>query len=107
MALIALYGGSFDPITFAHLTVVFEILMSGLCDQVWLVPSGDGRKDKLASTKSADRLKMCQLAIEDVSRHERGENERNDFIHEQVCEDEARNNKWCSFYDSVKVQKII
>lgn len=60
---IALYGGSFDPITKAHVTLVFEVFASGLCDEIWVVPCGDHRHDKTCSASSRHRYAMCQLAF--------------------------------------------
>lgn len=66
MTVVAIYGGSFDPITCGHLILAFEVLNSGQCDQVWVMPSGDGREDKTARTKSSHRLAMCQAAVKEV-----------------------------------------
>ena len=39
------YGGSFNPITNAHLNCAAEIIHSKLADEVWIVPCG-ARPDK-------------------------------------------------------------
>lgn len=66
MAVIALYGGSFDPITMGHLISIVEALICGLCDQLWVIPSGDGRRDKDAKTSSVDRFEMCKLGVQNA-----------------------------------------
>ena len=61
---IAIYGGSFNPITDAHLTMMAAIIHSRAADEVWVLPCGE-RPDK-PTLKSAgeDRSLMCHLAIE-------------------------------------------
>lgn len=44
---VAVYGGSFNPITNAHLNCAAEIIHSKLADEVWIVPCGT-RPDKYA-----------------------------------------------------------
>lgn len=61
---IAIYGGSFNPITNAHLNVASEILHSKLVDEVWITPCGK-RPDKPAlRTSMVHRLVMCHLAVD-------------------------------------------
>ena len=61
---IAIYGGSFNPITNAHLNVAAEIMHSKLADEVWITPCGR-RPDKPAlKTSMVHRLVMCHLAVD-------------------------------------------
>jgi nicotinate-nucleotide adenylyltransferase len=60
---IAVFGGSFDPITDAHLKVMAEIIHAKMADEVWVVPCGP-RKDKNLIASPLDRLIMCYLAID-------------------------------------------
>lgn len=61
---IAIYGGSFNPITNAHLNVASEILHSKLVDEVWITPCGR-RPDKPGlKTSMIHRLVMCHLAVD-------------------------------------------
>ena len=39
-AVVALLGGTFDPITDGHLKMAAEVIHSGLADIVWIVPCG-------------------------------------------------------------------
>jgi nicotinate (nicotinamide) nucleotide adenylyltransferase len=60
---VALLGGSFDPITDAHLKCAAEIVHCGVADEVWLVPCGR-RDDKPTLRRTClDRLLMCHLAV--------------------------------------------
>ena len=59
---LALYGGAFDPIHNGHIATIAQLLASGQCDTVVVVPSGD-RPDKKSSASAADRLIMTQRAI--------------------------------------------
>jgi nicotinate-nucleotide adenylyltransferase len=59
---IAVFGGSFDPITDAHLKVMAEIIHAKMADEVWVVPCGP-RKDKNLIASPLDRLIMCHLAV--------------------------------------------
>ena len=62
---IALLGGSFDPITIAHLQIATEIYNNfDYIDEVWLVPCGDAREDKKLS-KGVDRVEMINLLLKD------------------------------------------
>jgi nicotinate-nucleotide adenylyltransferase len=58
---IAIFGGTFDPITNAHLANACEILHNRKADEVWLVPSGDDTKPGM--TPGIHRLIMCHTAV--------------------------------------------
>lgn len=60
----AVFGGSFDPLTNAHVGVISALLESGEFDEVWVVPCG-GRKEKELVASPTQRLVMCHLAIEE------------------------------------------
>jgi nicotinic acid mononucleotide adenylyltransferase len=80
---VAIFGGSFDPITNAHLTSACEILhhryaktlqwsscLKGkLCrpprkaDEVWLIPCGPRPDKPSLKTPAVHRLIMCHLAV--------------------------------------------
>lgn len=61
---VALLGGSFDPITDAHLKCAAEIIHCGAAHEVWLVPCGK-RPDKPTLRRTVlDRLLMCHLAVD-------------------------------------------
>ena len=59
---IAVYGGSFDPITNAHLLVSAEVIHFGLADEVWFVPCGN-RVDKTTLIDAEKRLELVRLAV--------------------------------------------
>ena len=62
--LVAILGGSFDPITDAHLKAACEIIHSKCADEVWITPCG-ARPDKPSlKTSALDRLIMCHLAVD-------------------------------------------
>lgn len=62
--LVAVLGGSFDPITDAHLKAASEIIHSQTADRVWIIPCG-ARPDKASlKTSPLDRLIMCHLAVD-------------------------------------------
>ena len=61
---IAIYGGSFDPITDAHLTMCASIIHSRAADEVWVVPCGQRPDKPSLKTSVADRFLMVHLAIE-------------------------------------------
>lgn len=61
---IAVFGGSFNPITNAHLNCAAEIIHSKLADEVWITPCG-ARPDKPSlRTSGLHRLIMCHLAVD-------------------------------------------
>lgn len=59
---VALYGGTFDPISNAHLRCAAQIIQGGQADEVWLLPCAN-RSDKPMQTKPLDRYCMCQIAV--------------------------------------------
>jgi nicotinate-nucleotide adenylyltransferase len=60
---VGIYGGSFNPITNAHLNTAAELIHSKKADEVWVTPCGP-RPDKASLTVSTlDRYVMCQLAV--------------------------------------------
>lgn len=64
---VAIFGGSFDPPTIAHMQIACEIYNNfENIDQVWLVPCGDGRSDKKLRTPASDRLSMLHLIKDDL-----------------------------------------
>jgi hypothetical protein len=61
---VAVFGGSFNPVTNAHLNCAAEIIHSKLADEVWLVPCG-ARPDKSSlKTSYLHRMIMCHLAVD-------------------------------------------
>ncbi len=64
---IAILGGSFDPPTLSHITAASEIYNTHEnIDEVWLIPCGDGRKDKSLRTLAKHRLAMLKLILNDI-----------------------------------------
>ena len=59
---VALFGGSFDPITSSHLKMAAEVIHTDAADEVWFVPCGY-RSDKIDLMSAKDRYTMCQLAV--------------------------------------------
>ena len=59
---VALFGGSFDPVTSSHLKMAAEVIHAGAADEVWLVPCG-ARVDKPELLPAKDRYTMCQIAV--------------------------------------------
>lgn len=57
---VAIYGGSFNPPTSAHETIVRACLDVNFIDEVWLMPSGV-RADKDFETTDAQRLEMLNI----------------------------------------------
>jgi len=60
---VALYGGSFDPITNAHINVAAEIIHSKKADEVWVVPCGPRPDKPSLKTPALERFIMCHLAV--------------------------------------------
>eukprot|EP00920_Eleutheroschizon_duboscqi_P038719 GHVT01092983.1.p2 GENE.GHVT01092983.1~~GHVT01092983.1.p2 ORF type:complete len:174 (+),score=40.02 GHVT01092983.1:351-872(+) len=61
---VCVFGGSFDPPTCCHLHLATSVVCAGLADEVWLVPAGDNRVDKVTRTPAAHRLEMTKIAVE-------------------------------------------
>ena len=67
----AIYGGTFDPIHNAHLTVAREAAARFALDTVWLVPAQrPPHKQGVTHAAYADRLRMVELACEGEARLE-------------------------------------
>ncbi len=69
---VALFGGSFDPITIAHLQVIKSLIKIASevynqfddIEEVWLIPCGDSRSDK-ELTLGIHRVEMIKLILND------------------------------------------
>jgi nicotinate-nucleotide adenylyltransferase len=60
---LALFGGTFDPIHNAHLTVAREAAVQFLLDQVWFVPAAHPpHKSDHTGASYQDRFRMTELA---------------------------------------------
>jgi nicotinate-nucleotide adenylyltransferase len=75
---IALFGGTFDPVHEAHLTVAREALEACGLDRVWFVPAAHPPHKTATHAPYKDRVRMLELACEgeprfEVSRIEEGE----------------------------------
>ena len=67
---VAIFGGSFDPPTIAHMQIACEIYNNfEHIDQVWIVPCGDGRCDQKLRTPANHRLNMLHLIKDDLIAH--------------------------------------
>ena len=67
---VAIFGGSFDPPTIAHMQIACEIYNNfEHIDQVWIVPCGDGRRDIKLRTPANHRLNMLHLIKDDLIAH--------------------------------------
>lgn len=63
--MIAIYGGSFDPMGSHHIQVIKHLLK--YVDQVWVIPCYVSYHEKKL-TDADHRIKMCQLAVNGMSR---------------------------------------
>ena len=61
---IAIFGGSFDPITNSHLNTAAEIVHSKLADEVWLTPCACRPDKPELRTSVVHRLIMAHLAVD-------------------------------------------
>ena len=66
---LALFGGTFDPIHSAHLTVALEAADKFQLDQVWFVPAAHPpHKSDLTGASYEERCKMVELACQGDAR---------------------------------------
>jgi nicotinate-nucleotide adenylyltransferase len=66
---LALFGGTFDPIHNAHLTVAREAADQFQLDQVWFIPAANPpHKSAQSSASYEDRYRMTELACQDDPR---------------------------------------
>src|ERR1700733_5699517 len=66
---LALFGGTFDPIHCAHLTVAREAASKFSLDEVWFVPAAHPpHKSDQTGAAYEDRCKMVELACQGDSR---------------------------------------
>ena len=63
---VAVLGGSFDPITYGHLTMCAEVINALFADEVWLVPCGPRANKPSLRTPAHERCVMCHLAVNTV-----------------------------------------
>jgi len=62
---VGLFGGTFDPIHYGHLSAAEEIIQTLSLNKVYFIPSAiPPHKEESNITPAADRLKMLRLAIE-------------------------------------------
>lgn len=67
MKRIGLYGGSFDPVHFGHISFAIEMLEKHALDEVWFILA---KKNPLKSdfpANASHRLKMLEIALEPLS----------------------------------------
>src|SRR5437764_1602699 len=67
---LALFGGTFDPVHCAHLTVAREAADAFALDRVLFVPAGNPPHKHDTSTPFEDRFRMVELACAADSRFE-------------------------------------
>ncbi len=65
MRKVALFGGTFDPPHLGHILTITALLNSGFVDEVWVVPVGDDRADKVPCVSSRHRRAMVDLVLRD------------------------------------------
>jgi nicotinate-nucleotide adenylyltransferase len=62
---IAIFGGTFNPPTNAHQSIIEESLKLDFIDELWLMPSGK-RADKQFAIDDKHRLNMLDLAVSEL-----------------------------------------
>ena len=62
---IGLFGGSFNPVHYAHLGIIEKILSKKIVDQVWIMPCKDHAFDKSLAPID-NRLDMLELALSEM-----------------------------------------
>lgn len=64
---IGIYGGTFDPVHAAHVSVVKSFLNSGEADEIWIMPALQSPfKPDGTSTHYHHRVKMAELAFRGI-----------------------------------------
>jgi len=63
--LLAIFGGTFDPVHFGHLRAAVEARESLQLDQLILLPAGNPPHRRGTDATAADRLAMLQLAVQE------------------------------------------
>lgn len=64
---VGIYGGTFDPIHFGHINLALEIKEYHKLDEVWFCPAFiNPHKLEIKSADASHRLKMLELALEDL-----------------------------------------
>lgn len=62
-----IYGGTFDPVHAAHVSVVKSFLNSGEADEIWIMPALQSPfKPNRAAIDYHHRVKMTELAFQDI-----------------------------------------
>lgn len=65
--MIGIFGGTFDPIHFGHLSLALDMLDKHQLEEIWFCPVGiSPHKQDTPPTAIEHRLKMLQLALEDI-----------------------------------------
>ncbi len=62
---IAIFGGTFNPPTNAHQSIIVESLKLDFIDELWLMPSGK-RADKQFAIDDRHRLNMLDIALSEL-----------------------------------------
>ena len=65
---VAIFGGSFNPPTLAHMEIVNQLLIEDMADVILLVPCGN-RKDKDNFQNGVHRLSMLELSFSEYFGH--------------------------------------
>ena len=60
---VAVFGGSFDPPTVAHVLAAASVIQAGAADACWLTPCGSRDDKPSLATSGRHRAEMCRLAI--------------------------------------------
>lgn len=64
--ILAVLGGSFDPVHLGHVAMGAEVLARGLADRLLVVPARRSPHKDEHPASPADRLAMCRLAFADL-----------------------------------------
>lgn len=65
--MIGIFGGTFDPIHFGHISLALDMLEKHHLDEVWFCPvSVSPHKQETPPIAVEHRLKMLQIALEDI-----------------------------------------